>query len=81
MRRYKSPFTKVPKDKQDSRYFFRSKSFLNSSKFPPLSPKDSDLGITVEKVGLESQRDADSELEGEIDDGEIGQHLKKQNFS
>ena len=50
VRRYKSPFQKVSKDKQqDSRYFYRSRSFLNSSKFPPLSPKESDLGITVEK--------------------------------
>ena len=72
VRRYKSPFQKVAKDKQDSRYFFRSKSFLNSSKFPPLQPKDSDLGVTVEKVGLESQKDPDSEAEGQLEEGEIG---------
>ena len=82
VRRYKSPFHKVSKDKQqDSRYFYRSRSFLNSSKFPPLSPKESDLGITVEKVGLESQKDGDSDMEGQMEEGEIGQHLKKQNFS
>ena len=61
IRRYQSPFhtinnkKNVPVNKEDSRYFFRSKSFMNESKFPALSPRESGLGVTLERVGVESE--------------------------
>ena len=33
-----SPEPKKQEEKADSRYYFRSKSFLNASRYPPLSP-------------------------------------------
>ena len=40
MRRYRSPAVPNKQDKDDdSCYYFRSKSFLNASRFPPLSPR------------------------------------------